>query len=697
MNEFTTMYHYFKDISDASTSTAPSKTIIEAKSNATTSQLTTATVTPATAIKVNDSSDTKELNKEELTSLASNNNNSNNNNIEGYLEMNGSGGEIPTKATTPDNAVSNLNYLKIQNKNDIDIQNNMDDLKIAGDDEYDIKTNELKIIEKDYYESNDINTKTDKFSQECLNLLENLNSSTSSDNDCSISSISSSSAYYLIQPSNIPVSQFENKIINRNVPQDFGDYLTHPSNIPVHQMDRAEKETRTVSKSITNKPRDTSHLYLNIKKKDEHQMVYGHNFKNSTLKRQGSDTSKKSVDDELLEIINDFKNNVFTIQEVEQLVASWKNRNDVQKSFRDKQEQLQKMREEYERIQHNMTENLKRPTPFERMKRLFSRNKTQTNNKDTEVLNVATTPDTADVCDEIKFSLLNQSSHRPMSTLSLHSVSSSSSGRMSTGSACSGTSLGDSGTHSDHEERRNAYNSACRVGNPGSLMDNYLIPPPPRPISTPSSTPTPVDEKERLYFPNSNSTNHSRSVTPAAASEHYIIFPSNMPVFPTPSPPFSSLSPNDHNGNNNEYINFKPLNTIDENKESENTISIQPIVIQKNEVIYSQLDKKSNLCSSFKSNGNQQKNIVYEKCLNNNKINDVNNDVIRGDITNGTNEDDDILSTKNFNELCRNINELGSTAIVQCNTKESHSLRDTTTPTNSDCPQHDYINLADTN
>lgn len=41
--------------------------------------------------------------------------------------------------------------------------------------------------------------------------------------------------------------------------------------------------------------------------------------------------------DELLEIIHDFKNNVLTINEVENLVETWKNRNDVQQSFKEKQ------------------------------------------------------------------------------------------------------------------------------------------------------------------------------------------------------------------------------------------------------------------------------------------------------------------------------------------------------------------------
>jgi hypothetical protein len=41
--------------------------------------------------------------------------------------------------------------------------------------------------------------------------------------------------------------------------------------------------------------------------------------------------------DELAEILNDFKNNVYSITEIEMLVDTWRKRNDVQQSFKDKQ------------------------------------------------------------------------------------------------------------------------------------------------------------------------------------------------------------------------------------------------------------------------------------------------------------------------------------------------------------------------
>nr|CAD7400143.1 unnamed protein product [Timema cristinae] len=90
---------------------------------------------------------------------------------------------------------------------------------------------------------------------------------------------------------------------------------------------------------------------------------------------------------------------------------------------------------------------------------------------------------------------------RPVSSLSLHSTcSSSSSGRMSTVSGCSGISLGDSGTHSDAEDRKQMITLPYDGARLGKGIANYEIPPAPRPIITqqgrrfspPRYTPAPV-------------------------------------------------------------------------------------------------------------------------------------------------------------------------------------------------------------
>ncbi|KAL1465814.1 hypothetical protein WDU94_005353 [Cyamophila willieti] len=147
------------------------------------------------------------------------------------------------------------------------------------------------------------------------------------------------------------------------------------------------------------------------------------------------------VQEELIEIINDFKNNVLTISEVETLVDNWRSRNDVQQSFIEKQEQLNEMRKEYDRIQQSLKDHMKRPTPFERIRKFFSRSKSK---HSTENVHKAVTSEGGSAVT------------RPISSLSINSSSSTSStGRISTGS---GTSLGDSGTHSDHDDRKTNEN-----------------------------------------------------------------------------------------------------------------------------------------------------------------------------------------------------------------------------------------------
>ncbi|KAK9877611.1 hypothetical protein WA026_019281 [Henosepilachna vigintioctopunctata] len=168
-------------------------------------------------------------------------------------------------------------------------------------------------------------------------------------------------------------------------------------------------------------------------------------FKHTSLPKN-LEVYEDKVQKELLEIINDFKNNVHSISQVEKLVEEWKNRNDVQKSFKEKQEQLKEMRQKYERIQHEMKLALKKPSPFDRIKKVFFRSKSREDNcHHHEVSNPTVTSSTNNL-----HSVGAPQSQRPVSSLS--TSSSGSSGRMSTISGCS---LGDSGTHSDNEERKN--------------------------------------------------------------------------------------------------------------------------------------------------------------------------------------------------------------------------------------------------
>ncbi|XP_037027608.1 phosphoinositide 3-kinase adapter protein 1 isoform X1 [Bradysia coprophila] len=592
MNEFTTMYHYFKGITDSNTSST--QVMIEEKSL--------------------DGTKPSNLERKESSPPIS---------TEGYMEMSGS--DQDSGGST--NAVSNLNYINVDYAKDDEVNKNLNDTKLTN--ELEVLTNEMKILEPDYFESNETN-RTDQFSQECSNLLENcqsLNSSNESQSD------------YLLQPSNIPVN-------NGKVDNDFGDYLTQPSNRPVELKilcENANYQMQPTNRKVINPstPIDVdhqSHLKMNFKKSNK-----------SLVKSDSS--SKASADDELLEIMNDFKNHVFTIQEVEQLVMSWKNRNDVKQSDKERQEQLEKMRCEYERIQAQMKEKMKRPTPFDRVKKfkkLFFRNKSSSSDDGN-----------ADAGDDSK-------THRPMSSLSLQSISSSSSsGRMSTGSACSGASLGDSGTHSDQEERRPVFsNNTCRVGLPGSLMDNYLIPPTPRPVITPASTPTIEDRPQPIF-----------GGTKFDLMENYSMFPSNIPVHQQTM---------DHHVHH-DYMNFSGLNTIEETKENE--VTVQPIKVQKPESVYGSITKRpSDFCSTFKPNFIINPTVVIKgENVNFNKRTDRTDDIV--------------LSKENINEIYKNLNELDA-KIQENNKKIVHAVNEChSSYANSNCDngnervRHEYMNV----
>ncbi|XP_036323209.1 uncharacterized protein LOC118737066 isoform X2 [Rhagoletis pomonella] len=503
-----------------------------------------------------------------------------------YMEMS-SGSEREntpdTKPKTETLAVSNLNYISVETE-DENLQGSSADVcknfeKVVTTPE--MTTNELRISEPPYYQSKEQNKsvdvtdspyQTDKFSHECSQLLENC-SGTTAGND------------YVLQPSNIPIPQ---KLVATQMPTvanstdaDDGNYLFQPSNRPVED-ELLPQNRLSLSRSLSSSSRP------------------GPNPTYGTLKRTASDasnaTTRSNADDELAEIMHDFKNNVLSIRDVEMLVEKWKHRNDVQQSFREKQEQIDQLRKEYERIQENLRSQLKRETPFEKIKKLFSRHKSTTHLPDK-----SSCADSA--LDETKSSITTsssfKSSQRPISSLSLQSVaSSSSSGRLSTGSNCSGTSLGDSGTHSDHEERR----FGCRLGSPAALMENYLVPPPPRPVLTPNSTPG--EERQQLVFPSPKSSHQRLNIpTSPTGSEHYQMFPSNIPVYTSQN--LSTSQPNNY------------LNTIMEAKEHDgagnattnnsnghqyqNGVTLQPIKInERPNIIYGKLTKASPTCSSFK-------------------------------------------------------------------------------------------------
>lgn len=153
--------------------------------------------------------------------------------------------------------------------------------------------------------------------------------------------------------------------------------LFEGSKAPTTATSTATKQQSSRTSTPTRGTRQECH-WDNLGAREEN---CGHKInQNPPYGRTSSSSSTKSREpsgpqDELLEIINDFKNNVFTISEVESLVENWQKRNDVQQSFKDKQRQLTAMREEYDRIQKKMKEEMKTATPFEKIRKFFSKGK----------------------------------------------------------------------------------------------------------------------------------------------------------------------------------------------------------------------------------------------------------------------------------------------------------------------------------
>ncbi|XP_011862378.1 PREDICTED: phosphoinositide 3-kinase adapter protein 1 [Vollenhovia emeryi] len=341
--------------------------------------------------------------------------------------------------------------------------------------------------------------------------------------------------------------------------------------------------TTNLPPSRTNTPtRQEYHQSSSVTREDNcgQKMCQNHPYGRTSSNSSTKSREPSGPQDELLEIINDFKNNVFTISEVERLVENWQKRNDVQQSFKDKQRQLTAMREEYDRIQKRMKEEMKTPTPFDKIRKFFSKGK-----KDTKESVAAATDSSTSKSESINSGLAER---RPISSLSLRSVSSSSSsGRMSTVSGCSGASLGDSGTHSDSEDRRLQN---VRDEKPG--MTSYEIPPAPKPFTgrySPASgySPSPglsitrdldlrqaqlpsrADDNEYyIAFPPSGLPVHAfkadgsprESDTPSSSCEHpkYHDFVQNTVVVVSPDKRQEETEGTKHTGDNN-YTNVEPV------------------------------------------------------------------------------------------------------------------------------------------
>ncbi|KAJ8984760.1 hypothetical protein NQ317_005025 [Molorchus minor] len=247
-----------------------------------------------------------------------------------------------------------------------------------------------------------------------------------------------------------------------------------------------------------------------------------------TKQKKQTDMVEDKVQKELVEIISDFKNNVHSISQVEKLVEEWKNRNDVQKSFKEKQEQLTAMRVRYEQLQMEMKTSMKKPTPFERIRKIFSKNNKQEKREMNSPILGAAGP-----------TIVVTQAQRPISSLS--TSSSGSSGRMSTISGCS---LGDSGTHSDNEDRKmmlgHSEDELRNDLNKAIMELNY----------TPVPAPKPVKMFLGRYFETIEEKPATRPDNLPLNDDFYIQFPpSGLPV------PGLDQSEKKDTTPNNEYMN----------------------------------------------------------------------------------------------------------------------------------------------
>uniref|UniRef100_A0A182K981 DBB domain-containing protein n=1 Tax=Anopheles christyi TaxID=43041 RepID=A0A182K981_9DIPT len=547
MNELTTMYHYFKGVSGASSD----QVMIQPKQ-----------LNGGATVRTQNKTDAEKILSHVHHALKQ---------AEGYIDMSSANGSDQVDGNGP-KTVANIHYLNDRPTTEL-TPPGPDEKDVCGENEHNFDVarepdrrcnGSLRSVDSTE------RSKYDIFSNECSDLLENCEAGSTASAECV------ANGDYMVQPSNAPFTPPEQTPTPPPLPttaEPMGDYMIQPSNIPVHPYCNVPE---VVATDRTERPESesASHVRLSFRKEEQTEDTYGTTTAGLPRRRNTSSSEGgRTVDDELLEIISDFKNNVFSIQEVEQLVTLWKNRNDVQKSFREKQDQLQRMREHYEQIQKELKDKLKRPTPFERMRSFFSRTKpspggSKTGSKQrggngTAGSSGGSNESTGtDVCDEIKFSMAGGGANggyavvRPQSlSLSLNSMGSDnseqSSGRMSS------TGLGG---HTPTDERRLSHSKSWPKGTAPSENDNYMVPPSPRPISEELhlvrgvrlGSGTLVGALNRCSngscsstaSSHSNHSNHSIGSNSASSSSsstsswagvkqesHYVMYPSNVPVF----------------------------------------------------------------------------------------------------------------------------------------------------------------------
>ena len=204
---------------------------------------------------------------------------------------------------------------------------------------------------------------------------------------------------YLTPPPARPIETPINEIVENNDKK-----LTNYINFGVHSNQNSSNSNNLLNE--IDPTGDSSFLTVEPRPFVENQSKTSSINPDLISQKSNQYNTTDKYQNELIEILNDFKNDIFSITEVEQLFENWKNRNEVQRSFLEKQHQLKSMRSEYEQIQQLMKSNLRKMNPFEKIKKLFSKSKSSQFNE------------TLSTNNSKQFQLKNQH-HRPLSNISI--------------------------------------------------------------------------------------------------------------------------------------------------------------------------------------------------------------------------------------------------------------------------------------
>lgn len=93
---------------------------------------------------------------------------------------------------------------------------------------------------------------------------------------------------------------------------------------------------------------------------------------NSRENRKNHTFALDAADEQLIELMNDFKNKTYDMKQVELLFESWKQRPDVQNSIKEKMKMLEKLREEYRQITQQKNKISKKPSVLDMVRKTLN-------------------------------------------------------------------------------------------------------------------------------------------------------------------------------------------------------------------------------------------------------------------------------------------------------------------------------------